>query len=76
MATSQEVVNERTTAYVALRKGDRERAMQALASPILTFGSERTFALRNDLPHVHMANIATAQALATTASRASGRGPR
>jgi hypothetical protein len=63
-ATPQEVVNELTTVYVALRQGDRERAMQALASPIFTLGPERTFALLNDLPYIHMVNIATAQALA------------
>ncbi len=62
-ASSQEVVNDLTTVYVALANGDQAMAMQALSSPIFTLGPERTLALLNDLPFIPMANTATMQAL-------------
>jgi hypothetical protein len=63
-ATSQQVVDALTTVYLALRNGDQVRATQTLSLPIFTLGPERTLEVLNDLPYVHMVNVATVQALA------------
>jgi hypothetical protein len=62
-ATSQQVVDALTTVYLALRNEDQARAMRTLSLPIFTLGPDRTLEMLNDLPYVHMVNVATAQAL-------------
>ncbi len=61
-ATSQQVVDTMAAVSLELAGNNRAAAVHTLATPIYTFGPEQTFALLANLPFIHTANIATAQA--------------